>query len=145
MNVRSMQVLLYLFLVVYTLPLGVLCCSMWFHSIALHSARDLTDAYSGGMQFSLNGLMILFLTLSSSRRINAAEPVWDGKTVTICIVLTAIATISLVLAATIKSNFGPVTAELGPIGMDHLYTTAMRYSTETISYAALILGIRNRF
>jgi hypothetical protein len=142
MNARSQQVLLYLFLAVYILPLGALCSSLWLHLTALQSARDLAEAYSGGMQFSVNGLMILFLTLSSSRRATADEPVWSGQTLTICIVLTAIATISLILAATIKTNLGPVTAELGPIGMDHLYTTAMRYSTEATSYAALVLGIR---
>src|SRR5438874_12734395 len=112
MNPRRQQVLLYLFLAVYILPLGVLCCSLWLHLPALQSARDLAEAYSGGMQFSVNGLMILFLTLSSSRRTTADEPVWSGQTLTICIVLTAIATISLILAAAIKTNLGPAKAEL---------------------------------
>ena len=145
MNTRATQILVYLFLAINVLPLGVLCCSMWLHVIALQSARNLAEAYSGGMQFSVNGLFILFLTLSSSRRESAAEPFWTGPTLAICVVLSVVAMISLVLAATVKTNAGTVTVELGgPVGTDHLYGTAMRYSTETISYAALVLGIRYR-
>jgi hypothetical protein len=140
MNNKSAYVLLALFLVVYTVPLGFLCGSFWFN-VPVENTRDVADAYSGGMQVSVNGLLILFLTLSSSRR-QPSDLFWSGGTVAVCVVLTVISVTSLILAATIKGAAGRLTVEIGPLGMDRLYSTALRYSTETISYAALILGVR---
>jgi hypothetical protein len=141
MNQKGTQILLYCFLAIYALPVVVLSSSVWLHIFGLGIAREIAQSYSGGMEYIVNGLLILFLTLSSPRHSNQDEIFWTAGTVTTCIVLAFIGAVSLVLAATIR-NDSQVMVMLSPIEAERLYQTVLHYTTETMSYAGLVLGIR---
>jgi len=47
-----------------------------------------------------------------------------------------------VLSATIKTDELRITSMIESVGFDRLYSTIVRYVPETLSYAALVVGIR---
>lgn len=141
MEQKGTQLLLHCFLAIYALPVLVLASSIWFHIFGLGMAREIAQSYSGGMEYIVNGLLILFLTLSSPRRLANNEMFWTSRTVTTCIVLAIIGTVSLILAATIR-NDSQTTIQLSPLESERLYQTVLHYTTETMSYAGVVLGIR---
>lgn len=138
---RPHSIILYILLGLYSMPLLVVCGAELVRLVTLPFARNLIEVYTSGPQYFVGPVLIPFLTLFSARRQTDDEVVWNGATLVLFALLVVLCVLSWIVSAMLKDNLS-VAAVVGMPGLQELYSTTLRYGTETMSFAGLVVGIR---
>lgn len=131
--------LLGLFLAAYLTPLLVVAAATWTSMVSFTAAWHSVELL--GVQFT-GSFVIPFLTLFSAQDAPNGASRWVREILVLVTVFVTLAILSGLLAVNWATHHGRILAELDQVAYDHVFSALQRYTTETISYAALVAGIR---